>query len=51
MIIVMITLSGVFGYKSLPVDVRSAADIDDGILNIGLDLRHLLKQTLLLVLS
>ena len=34
---------------SLPVEVRSAADIDDGILNIGLDLRHLIKQTLLSV--
>ena len=31
------------------VEVRSAADIEAGILNIGLDLRNILKQTLMFV--
>ena len=42
-----LALAGPVLPTSLPVEVRSAADIDDGILNIGLDLRHLIKQTLL----
>ena len=44
----MITIPGIVS-SSLPVELRTAADIEEGILNIGLDLRHLLRRTALWV--
>ena len=47
-LVTMITINCVMS-SSLPFGLRTAADIEEGILNIGLDLRHLLRRTALWV--
>ena len=50
LLVTMITIPCIVS-SNLPFGLRTAADIEEGILNIGLDLRHLLRRSVLWVWS